>query len=97
MTWSDSSSGAYIFWLNGMAGTGKHTIARTVAHSCTNQKRLGASFFFSRGRGDLGHAAKFSTTLAAQFANILTGLKPYVCKAIAENGNISQQALAEQW
>src|SRR5579859_4063060 len=37
-----------IFWLNGMAGTGKSTIARTVARTCDSRKQLGASFFFSR-------------------------------------------------
>ncbi|KAF8540104.1 vegetative incompatibility protein HET-E-1 [Trichophaea hybrida] len=97
MTWSESSSGAGIYWLNGMAGTGKSTIARTVARHCHDQKRLGASFFFSRGQGDLGHAAKFFTSLATQLANTLSALKPYVCRAIAENPDISERGLAEQW
>ncbi|KAF8541793.1 hypothetical protein BDD12DRAFT_878003 [Trichophaea hybrida] len=58
MTWSKDSHGACIFWLNGVAGTGKSTIGRTVARTWSNQRQLGASFFFSRGRGDLGHADK---------------------------------------
>ena len=41
--------------MNGMAGTGKSTISRTVAHEYNKQKRLGASFFFSKGDGDAGH------------------------------------------
>ncbi|KAF8535469.1 hypothetical protein BDD12DRAFT_892769 [Trichophaea hybrida] len=97
MTWSESASGAGIYWLNGMAGTGKSTIARTVARNCHDKKRLGASFFFSRGQGDLGHAAKFFTSLATQLANTLSVLKPYVCRAIAENPDISERGLAEQW
>jgi hypothetical protein len=43
-----------IFWLSGLAGTGKSTIARTVAGRCHDAKQLGASFFFSRGGGDTG-------------------------------------------
>ncbi|KAF8542356.1 putative WD-repeat protein [Trichophaea hybrida] len=97
MTWSESASGAGIYWLNGMAGTGKSTIARTVARDCHDKKRLGASFFFSRGQGDLGHATKFFTSLATQLANTLSVLKPYICRAIAENPDISERGLAEQW
>jgi len=99
MTWSESTSGAGIYWLNGVAGTGKSTIARTVARDCHDQKRLGASFFFSRGQGDLGNADKLFTTLATQLANTrsLSALKPYICRAIAENPDISERGLAEQW
>jgi hypothetical protein len=80
-----------------MAGTGKSTIARTIARHFAAQNRLGASFFFSRGAGDLGNATKFFTTLAVQLANTLPTLKPYVCRAIADNPDISRRALAEQW
>jgi hypothetical protein len=97
MMWSENLSSACIFWLNGMAGTGKSTIARTVARRFADQKRLGASFFFSRGRGDLGHTTKFFTSLAAQLVHTVPALKPYVCRALAENFNISQQGLGEQW
>ncbi|KAF8539152.1 hypothetical protein BDD12DRAFT_805575 [Trichophaea hybrida] len=96
-TWSEIASDAGIYWLNGLAGTGKSTIARTVARDCHDQKRLGASFFFSRGQGDLGHAAKFFTSLATQLANTIYALKPYVCSAIAENPDISERGIAEQW
>ena len=97
MTWSENPNGAVIFWLNGMAGTGKSTIARTVARAFTDQKRLGASFFFSRGQGELGCADKFFTTLITQLSHYVPALKPHVCRAIAENFHISQQGLGEQW
>ena len=42
-----------------MAGTGKFTIARIATSFFSSHKYLGASFFFSRGGGDLGYAAKF--------------------------------------
>jgi hypothetical protein len=43
--WVDSEDEQCIFWLSGLAGTGKSTIARTVARRYFEQKRLGASFF----------------------------------------------------
>jgi hypothetical protein len=97
MIWSGNPDSPCIFWLNGMAGTGKSTIARTIAHKLNEKECLGASFFFSRGRGDLDHAGMFFTTLAAQLANTLPALRPYICSAIAEKFNITQQGLAEQW
>ncbi|OAF58542.1 hypothetical protein VC83_04965 [Pseudogymnoascus destructans] len=51
--WADGKDERCIFWLNGLAGTGKSTISRTVARRYNEQKRLGASFFFSKGDGDV--------------------------------------------
>ncbi|THW39287.1 hypothetical protein D6D21_07358 [Aureobasidium pullulans] len=58
-----------IFWLSGMAGTGKSTIARTVAHEFQRRKCLVASFFFSRGSGDSESASFLFTSLAKQLAS----------------------------
>jgi hypothetical protein len=97
ITWSQDPSGACIFWLNGIAGTGKSTIARTVAHTWAAQKQLGASFFFSKGRGDLGHAAKFFTSLADQLAKSLPDIKPYISRAIEKYPDICKRGLGDQW
>jgi hypothetical protein len=80
-----------------MAGTGKSTISRTIAHTFADQKRLGASFFFSRGQGDLGHAGKLFTTIASQLAYMFPALRRYICEAIAEDYRIGTQGLSEQW
>ena len=60
-SWAGGPDERCIFWLRGLAGTGKSTIARTVASIYSGQKCLGASFFFSRGGGDVSHAGKFVT------------------------------------
>jgi hypothetical protein len=80
-----------------MAGTGKSTIARTVAREYHRQERLGASFFFSRGGGDVSHAGKFFTSIAVQLANKLPLLKRYILEAIAQHSDIGSQALRDQW
>jgi len=51
-----------VFWLNGIAGIGKSTVARTVAEVVDNQKQLGASFFFSRTNGIIEPSSLCSTT-----------------------------------
>ncbi|KAL1861335.1 hypothetical protein VTK73DRAFT_7150 [Phialemonium thermophilum] len=53
-----------IFRLNGMAGTGKSTISRTIARHLADIRRLGAGFFFTRGDGDRGKVTKHLTTIA---------------------------------
>jgi len=80
-----------------MAGTGKSTIARTVARKFYDQGRLGASFFFSKGEGDISHAGKFFTSIAVQLANKSAIFKRYICEAIAEHGDIASQTLSDQW
>ncbi|KLJ12813.1 hypothetical protein EMPG_12180 [Blastomyces silverae] len=95
--WINGPDKRCIFWLNGRAGTGKSTIARTVARASHNAGRLGASFFFSKGNGDAGHAGKFFTSIAVQLANRIPPLRGYICAAIAENRDIARQALQDQW
>jgi hypothetical protein len=63
-SWADGENPPSIFWLNGLARTGKSTIACTIARRYLDQKRLGASFFFSRGGADVGHAGKLITGIA---------------------------------
>jgi energy-coupling factor transporter ATP-binding protein EcfA2 len=66
--WANDSAGENIFWLTGMAGTGKSTIARSLARIFHQEGRLGASFFFKRGGGDRGNDSRLCMTLAAQLA-----------------------------
>ncbi|KAF1985199.1 hypothetical protein K402DRAFT_394897 [Aulographum hederae CBS 113979] len=95
--WADGRDERCIFWLNGLAGTGKSTIARTVARKYYDQKRLGASFFFSRGGGDVSHAGKFVTSIAWQLASNVPTLDQYVCDVIKERRDIASQSLRDQW
>jgi len=80
-----------------MAGTGKSAISRTVANNFADKNPLGASFFFSRGQGDLGHAEKPFTTIALQLAHALPALKSHICKTISEDYRVANQGLSEQW
>jgi hypothetical protein len=83
--------------LNGLAGTGKSTIARTIARRYFDQKCLGASFFFSRGGGDVGHAGKFVMSMAVQLASSIPSLEQHICDALAERRDIMSQSLQDQW
>ncbi|OBT38473.1 hypothetical protein VE00_11146, partial [Pseudogymnoascus sp. WSF 3629] len=98
--WADRQDGQdeqCIFWLSGLAGTGKSTISRTVACKYHEQRRLGASFFFSKGGGDVSHAGKFFTSIAVQLANNVPCLRQYICDAIVERIDIANLSLLDQW
>lgn len=94
---NDGQNECRIFWLNGLAGTGKSTIARTVARRCFNQKRLGASFFFSRGGGDVGSADKFVTSIVVQLASSIHTVRRYISGAVTEYSDITSRSLYDQW
>ncbi|SLM38551.1 P-loop containing nucleoside triphosphate hydrolase [Lasallia pustulata] len=96
-TWADGKDRRFIYWLNGLAGTGKSTIARTVARKYFDNGQLGASFFFSRGGGDVGHASKFFTTIAVQLARKSQSLQRYIGDALRKNADIATQSLGDQW
>ena len=93
----DSEDERCIYWLSGLASTGKSTIARTVARRYFEQKRLRASFFFSRGGGDVGHAGKFFTSIAVQLAYNVPLLRRYISEAAKEQIDITNHSLRDQW
>ena len=66
--WLASDQGQRVFWLNGLAGTGKSTIAQTFAETTATDGMLGASFFCSRDFEDRSNLQMIFPTLAFQLA-----------------------------
>ncbi|CAG7929021.1 unnamed protein product [Penicillium olsonii] len=97
MEWALSPSSKTIFWLKGMAGTGKSTISRTVSSSLKDTNHLGASFFFKRGEGDRGNVKKFFPTLTRQLILGISELRPGVYKALRDDPDIASKSLTEQF
>ncbi|EPS42329.1 hypothetical protein H072_3710 [Dactylellina haptotyla CBS 200.50] len=87
----------HMLWLSGAAGTGKSTIARTVAADLRSQKVLGASFFFRRGDGDRAHGLKFCTTLASTLIQHTQNLGPIISAAIEKEPDLPKRCLEDQF
>jgi hypothetical protein len=96
-TWIDGNDNQYIFWLSGWAGTGKSTIARTVAREYLDKNRFMASFFFSRDDNDVRRAEKFVGTVATQLAERSDKFKSLLENAISNDKGISARVLKDQW
>jgi len=62
--WAEDVEKSHIFWLNGLAGTGKSTIAQTISERMFADGHLGASFFCSRGFEDCSNLQFIFPTLA---------------------------------
>lgn len=96
-SWAPDPDGKAIFWLNGIAGTGKSTISRTIAQHFHERGLLGASFFFKRGEAERGHAGRLFTTLAAQLAAKFPRVAQQIQTAIDTDPNVCGQALPQQF
>ncbi|KAF5323704.1 hypothetical protein D9619_012912 [Psilocybe cf. subviscida] len=70
-----------ILWLNGRAGVGKSTIAKTLAARFDEVKALGGSFMFSKPNGVIDGSEVF-TTLAYQLAHNLPEFRDHLVAAI---------------
>ena len=66
--WLTGEQDQHVFWLNGLAGTGKSTIAQTVAETAFADGKLGASFFCSRDFAKRSNLQAILPTLAFQLA-----------------------------
>src|SRR5258707_4581719 len=85
-----------IYWMNGIAGIGKSTIARTVAEDEDHRQFLGASFFFSRQEKDLSDPKVFIPTIAHQLAQSYPEVRSSVVQALQKDPHIVNKSSATQ-
>jgi hypothetical protein len=83
-----------VFWLNGLVGTGKSTIARTVAERCFAKGKLGASFFSHRRTHD-GPRVLFPA-LAFQLAQKYTQIRSILVDYLRSNPKAGFGPLKDQ-
>jgi len=67
--WSNDEQDKREFWLNGLAGTGKSTIAQTFVEMVFADGKLGASFFCSWDFDDENNLQAIFPTTAFQLAH----------------------------
>ena len=97
MKWAEDSGAEAIFWLNGIAGTGKSTISCTVAQTFAEKGYLGASFFFKRGETDRGSLTKFFTTIAADLTTRQPATATQVKERLDSDPTITSKNAREQF
>ena len=94
--WTKDFGKSPVYWLNGLAGTGKSTIAQTIAERMFADGRLGASFFCSRDFEDRSNLKLIFTTLAVQLARKYQKFRSLFIPLVQSDPEISHESLYNQ-
>jgi len=94
--WLKDEGDHRVFWLNGLAGTGKSTIARTFAEISFAEGKLGASFFCSRDFEDRSNLQAIFPTLAFQLAYRYLPFREKLLRVLRANPGVGQDSLCSQ-
>ena len=85
-----------VYWLNGLAGTGKSTIAQTIAERVFAEGQLGASFFCSRDFEDRSNLHIIFPTLAVQLARRYTEFRSIFVPLVQSDPGVAYDSLYGQ-
>ena len=96
MRWAKDPQERPVFWLNGLAGTGKSTIAQTFAEMVAKNGTLGASFFCSRDYFDRKELKNIFPTLSYQLACRYPTFRTRIIHAIKRDPSITCNSLISQ-
>ena len=94
--WLNNKQSQYVFWLNGLAGTGKSTIAQTFAETSFADGKLGASFFCSRDFEDRSNLQMIFPTLAFQLAYRYPPFRKELLQVLRAHRDVGQESLCSQ-
>ena len=94
--WAEDPKKSPIFWLNGLAGTGKTTIAQTTAERLFAGGSLGASFFCSRTAEDRSNLRLIFPTLAFQLAQRYPEFRFTLIPLLRSDPDIAHESLRDQ-
>ena len=96
MLWARNPQGQNVFWLNGLAGTGKSTIAQSFSDTSANEGFLGASFFCSRDYLNRRELKNIFPTLAYQLACHYHSFRNCIVNIIKKDPTIAHTSLISQ-
>jgi nucleoside-triphosphatase THEP1 len=88
--WALDDLSSKVYWLVGMAGTGKSTILHTLCEILDGKNMLGGSFFCSRGSENTRNARLIVPTIAHSLASTSPGIKSEVVKAIENDPKLAE-------
>ena len=95
-SWTNDPDKSPVFWLNGPAGTGKSTIAQTVAERLFAEGQLGASFFCSRDFEDRSNLHLIFPTLAFQLAQKYPDFRSLFVPLLRSDPDVVHESLYSQ-
>ncbi|KAF9644058.1 hypothetical protein BDM02DRAFT_3217962 [Thelephora ganbajun] len=85
-----------VYWLNGLARTGKSTITQTIAERIFADGRLGASFFCSQDFEDWSNLKLIFPTIAVQLARNYADFRSIFVPLVQSDPTIAHESLHNQ-
>ncbi|KEP45549.1 vegetative incompatibility protein HET-E-1 [Rhizoctonia solani 123E] len=95
--WTTNPESEKIYWVNGMAGTGKTTITYSLCEWLENTNRLGASFFCSRISSTCRSLSRIVPTLAYQLARYSPAFRSALCTTLKDNPDAGTLNVVQQF
>ncbi|KAG8787121.1 hypothetical protein FRC12_015888 [Ceratobasidium sp. 428] len=95
--WAREAHSEKVYWLNGMAGTGKTTIAYSFCERLDKDKRLAACFFCSRQLPSCRDANLILPTLAYQLAGFSMPFRHVLSGILQRNPDVYARNLPSQF
>ncbi|KAB5588960.1 hypothetical protein CTheo_7594 [Ceratobasidium theobromae] len=95
--WSQDSSAADMYWMDGMAGTGKTTIACSFSQQLEAQKRLAASFFCSRTSPECRTVGRIVPTIGYQLARYSIPYRGVLYEVLEDDPDIGSTNIEKQF
>ena len=96
MRWAKGPQDRHVFWLNGLAGTGKLTIVQTFSGMVAKSGTLGASFFRSRNYLDRKELKNIFPTLAYQLVCWYPTFRSQTLQVIKGDPSVVRNSLVSQ-
>ncbi|KAF9778410.1 hypothetical protein BJ322DRAFT_1014654, partial [Thelephora terrestris] len=94
--WARDFDKTPVYWLNGLAGTGKSTIAQTISERLFADGQLGASFFCSRDFEARSNLQLIFPTLAVQLARKFAGFRSIFAPMVLSDPGLAYESLYNQ-
>ncbi|KAF9541836.1 WD40 repeat-like protein [Agrocybe pediades] len=95
--WVQDAQGSKVFWMNGMAGTGKTTILYSFCEWLEDDNRLAGNFFCSRASTACRDLNNIVRSIAYQLAHYSPAFCSQLCKILKEKPNAHVLNVGEQF
>jgi hypothetical protein len=95
--WSVNPGDHRLFWLYGIAGAGKSSVANTVASQLQEQGILGGCFFSRRDDLNLSNPKKVLPTLAYQLARVNSNYRELLIQSLNQRSLSNEMSVQDQF
>ena len=95
--WANDETTTKVYWLNGMAGTGKTTIAYSFSEILDEHDSLGGTFFCSHLRVDTSDVHCIIPTISLQLAHYFPSLSHHIMEAVKDHPDCSSWRISKQF